>query len=299
LVNTKLEKMKKALIALDLSIHDKPVIAGSKRILFDKLGYKDLTFINIVNDLVHPNHDTHQLLAVSQLDKNLLQKVKEAMTDDIKNTFKELTKHIKVEVREGKAYKKLIHWIEVENVDMVVVGVKDRSSHSGITAKRLAHNINRDMLFITSNPDKKVKNILVPIDFSGQCLKALQTAFELKRKDSEVKITVLNAINAAQHGPYISAYFYKYLDIIYENTQIAVLNFLKKAKIDPKEICISIVKGVELSIAKSISEFASINNTDLIIMGAKSHNKFRNILLGSVTESLIDFQPEQDLMIIR
>ena len=59
---------------------------------------------------------------------------------------------------------------------MLVVGKKEVSEGSGITARRVARNAACNILFLPVNSFQEVEHLIVPIDFSSNSLQALHTA---------------------------------------------------------------------------------------------------------------------------
>jgi len=291
--------MKKVLVALDLTKHDEYILSACKDLVYDKLKYRDLSFISVVNDLVHPNREIHQILELKTPDKSLDKKIKNLIKRKTEKYFSDVSLESDIHVIEGKAYKSLIHWAEVKDVDLVVVGTKEKSEHSGITAKRLAHNLNTNMLFVPESQSSAIKHILVPVDFSDNSFDALLVATSIAKKDSSVKITVLNVIDTTPGNLFLSPYYSEYFEMISENTKNSMQKFMEPIDLPDSQLNPIILNQPLTSIASSIYNYSKNNKFDLIIMGAQNHNRFRNLLLGSVTEHLIYQNPTTSLMIIR
>ena len=103
------------------------------------------------------------------------EKIRDKIALDVQDTFESLKGiDLSIEVREGAPYEKLIHWTDVKDVDLLVVGQKQTSEGSGITAKRVARKSKCNVLFIPEKASSDISNILVPIDFSDNSAKAFK-----------------------------------------------------------------------------------------------------------------------------
>ena len=67
----------------------------------------------------------------------------------------------------------------------------------------------------------------------------------------------------------------------------------------PDKLGVTLLKGSQFSVADTIKDYAEQNNSDLLILGARSHGKFRNFIIGSTTESLIHLRPNIPILIKR
>ena len=62
---------------------------------------------------------------------------------------------------EGIPYEKLIHWIKVKEIDLLVVGHKEVSDGSGITAKRVARTSKCNVIFVPEDFNKKLEYLVL------------------------------------------------------------------------------------------------------------------------------------------
>ncbi len=57
-----------------------------------------------------------------------------------------------VEVREGKPYQKLLHWLCIKDADLLIIGQKKNPGKSELTAKRVARTAPTSVLIV---PEKE------------------------------------------------------------------------------------------------------------------------------------------------
>ena len=117
----------------------------------------------------------------------------------------------------------------------------------------------------------RIKNILVPLDFSESSKKGLDTAI-LIAKQFEASITALYISHKSIPDlPDLSTDFFNYAK---GKTIEKGVNFTKK-----------ISQG---NPAEKISKFAEINEFDLIVISARGLSKTKELFLGSVSKKVID-----------
>ena len=128
-------------------------------------------------------------------------------------------------------------------------------------------------------PDKKIKNILVPTDGSGQAFKALLKAIQVA-EFYEARITLLMVVELEKE---ISAFEQVSLSgYIPTELNIAAHDFLSDLMaVVPSEI--KVKNRVEIGEpADTIINFAKYDKTDLIVMGEKGFGSFGKEGIGSV-----------------
>lgn len=130
------------------------------------------------------------------------------------------------------------------------------------------------------------RNILVPYDGSIPALRAFNKATELaKQHDSNIKvISCLDVGNLG--GWYIDKRINK--DIMRKAKKITEELFSKLDKIAKKNSVLVDFKIIESNnTVKSILSFTKSKNIDLVIMGSSGRGSFDKILLGSVSNAVM------------
>ncbi len=129
---------------------------------------------------------------------------------------------------------------------------------------------------------KDIKKILVPLDGSKNSLEGLDEAIFLA-KHCNSTITTLCVIPSYPPLPLMGN------QIPYEKH---ILEHVKKFMLEAKRKCASsgikfnekIIKGIA---TVDISEFASDNRFDLIVMGSRGMSPIKELFLGSVSNAVI------------
>jgi nucleotide-binding universal stress UspA family protein len=128
---------------------------------------------------------------------------------------------------------------------------------------------------------ENIKNILVPLDGSKNSFKALTKAIYLAKK-CDASITALYVLRVAYDNP----------NLLYvpqtQNELKKVEKFLDTAKKQVSKNSIGFKKktlfGHE---AKQIVDFAQKQKFDLIVMGARGHGRIKQMILGSISNTVV------------
>jgi nucleotide-binding universal stress UspA family protein len=141
------------------------------------------------------------------------------------------------------------------------------------------------------------KKILVPIDGSAYSTKALRTATEIAQKN-ESEIVILICMRKEDIGAWYSD--------SKMNKQV-----MRKAKEYANQFIIKLEEGIRKkgigatssiietkSLVKGIIDFANLKKVDLIVMGSHGRTGFKRMLLGSVSNGVIQ-QAKQPVLIVK
>ncbi len=288
------------LVALDLSDKDGQLLQFAGY-LAKFYGTKKAYFVHIIPDFESPTGSVKALSQFFPGDSPIDEKIKSHIENKVAAQIdrdKELA--VDVEVIEGKPYQKLLHWLEVKYIDLLVVGTKTKSEGSGITPKRVARKADTDIFFVGEKPVLPVKKILVPIDFSENSAKALQSAMTYKAKDPAVEITAIHVMVTVTIAPIVGiVYTTQNLLVLEQRVNKAFQHFLEDYQINKSMLHFDNIVSENTNVGRTLAEYAKEEKFDLIIMGAKGHSALDGILLGSVTENLVDYNQEVPVLIVR
>jgi nucleotide-binding universal stress UspA family protein len=203
-----------------------------------------------------------------------------------------------VEVREGKPYQKLLHWLSIKDADLLIIGQKKHPGKSGLTAKRVARTAPTSVLIVPEK-ERSFKWILVPMDFSEHSKKALRMAIALQEKKSDITITALHIIEQ----PPADFYNQALVDSTFREAlrEAAIKSFEKLFATIPgaERIRLELIDNHYHNPGIHIQEFAEKGDFDLILMGAQGHSMLKSFLFGSVAEAVVDKNENQLILILR
>jgi nucleotide-binding universal stress UspA family protein len=137
----------------------------------------------------------------------------------------------------------------------------------------------------------KIKNIVVPTDFSDCAQRAYELALNICKQFNS-KMTALHARTLFTDDLNEIEPNFEKLDNIQKKIDGALLkNLQEKTAKANRHIVINneITRGI--SPAAAILEYIELINTDLVVMGTHGHNALTHLLLGSVAEQIIRYSP--------
>ncbi len=133
-------------------------------------------------------------------------------------------------------------------------------------------------------------HILVPIDFSDTSREALPYAYKIAGKFGS-KITLLHAITMFEYDPYGSQKSFSSADDLYESIEESANNYcdeiIENANETSKKLSIEKVMERGISPHEVITGYAKNNIVNLIVMATHGRSGVAHVLLGSVTEKVI------------
>ena len=291
---------RRIIVALDLSEADRHILqylAANAGLM----GIEKAYFVNIMLDFTVPKHVDVEFQKLFAPEYPVDEKVRDKLGFDIQEAIDESTGlEYSIEVIEGKPYEKLLHWIKVKEADLLVVGKKEVSEGSGITARRVARNANCNILFLPANGYMEIEHIIVPIDFSNHSLHALHAALDLKSRKDELSIHGLYIVDLPPEDYYSrSRPGTGYRGVLMESAQIAYDSFIRDNNLPLDQIEMAFLENKQHDIAGHIEDFATGKPNSMIIMGAKGHSPFETFLFGSVTEKLAERYNKLPILVVR
>ncbi|MEO0469818.1 MAG: universal stress protein [Bacteroidota bacterium] len=204
-------------------------------------------------------------------------------------------------VVEGSVTDQLIHWSDIKQVDLVILGKKAAALGSGIAAKRFLRRTKATVLFVPEASSLRIEKILVPTDFSDDSRLALQQAIELAGRISpQPKILVQHVFHVPTgvHAQ-LSRSQEEFTDMILINAQEYYEEWLEEVDLKGMDLAMAFEENILFNPARHIVEKAQNSEADLLIIGAKGHTAFTAFILGSVTEKVQALNEDIPLMVVR
>lgn len=224
----------------------------------------------------------------------------------VKNIEKYFSKdddiHIKTDLKNGKPLQVLLETAENLNADLVVIGQKKGKKHHGILAKNFARKATGNALIIPEKSKCKINTILVPVDFSENSARALQTAIgiqkQLKKKAKLIALNIFQLPNFSAHR--LTKSFSKFKKMIKSQEENKFKEFLQETiPNDLDQIEMQLLFKNTPNTGGYIYSFAADNNVDFMVMGAKGHSKLELLLMGSVTEKVLSLNQSFPTLIVK
>lgn len=256
---------------------------------------------------VAPNFDRFSFINMEELADMrvdfLQEKGELEMQEKIKKYFSNKENmEVDFDLKEGNPLGELLDAAEEMTADLIVIGQKKGSQHHGILAKKFARKAKGNALVIPEKSKPEIKSILVPVDFSENSGRALQAAMALKLQlDEPAKLTVLNVATMPDGSSYRISRSPSQLQKIAEgNLKEALENFLEKYIPAEKDEIESVIQFKDMpQTAEYIYSYAKESDTDFIVMGAKGHSRVHLLLMGSITEKLLNLNEDFPTLIVK
>ena len=190
------------------------------------------------------------------------------------------------QVIEGDPFGGIIQKVREEDIDLVILGRKTGKESNRNLPLKLARKTPCSVWVIPEGTEGSIRNVLAPIDYSENSKDALEIALSMA---SEGNLGVLSALNVFKVpiGYHKSGKTYEeFAKVMRKNARDEFKEF--KKGMDLKGIKIAPLFVLSDNPAKAIKNVAKRKKTDLIVIGAKGRSLAAFVLLGSVTEKLIE-----------
>lgn len=246
------------------------------------------------------NKEVQRLSSQYVVNENLIKELEERVQTLI--TEKEKM-YIEYDIKEGNPLEEMLACAAELKIDLLVIGQRANRVNHNILAKNLARKAPANALIIPEGAEPVISNILVPIDFSPNSVRALKAAISLhKQLPQPAQITCINVYRVPVRRNFnYDADWEETKKIVASNIEAGFNAFLASYAGEEYEqqIKIALVAKTQPGLAKFIMDYADENKVDFLCLGAKGHSKVHLLLMGSVTEELIDINKTIPTMIVK
>ncbi|MFK7936788.1 MAG: universal stress protein [Saprospiraceae bacterium] len=293
-------KLSHVLVALDMTDHDR-ILLQAARYLAERLDTSRTYFAHVLPQLDFSPEVTRAIEKLNNGKNSITQQIQNRIQTEVEVAFLTATVDTgTILVNAGKPYDQISEWASTYDADLIIVGHKVQSEVYSMIATRLARNLKASVWFVPKTEKVAVNNILVPIDFSENAMRALQTAIQWKRRDDRVKITPCHVYSKSlsyyMYGEYYSWALDEDIHKYYQQYQ----GFLDRFAIDDSELQdLILVENERFNTAYSIRQRARLGKFDLIMVGATGHSSLHSLVIGSVTEELLEKEKEIAVLLVR
>lgn len=295
-----MKNFRRVLVALDHSAFDEKLIRYFNEFC-DLTAPQKVHFLYVDKDLEVPpgfeiiyKDESGRPLPKDEILKSALQKKVD------RGFTKRRQAEVSVDILEGDPLKEILHWVKVKEADLLVVGNKKLSEGSGVMAKRIARHAGCAVLFVPETGQENIHKILVPVDFSDHSRAAMQTAVDLAADLPDAAITAFNTFDVPMTGnPSINMSYERFVEDMTAFKREALEKFVLDFNTNGVQISTAQAVNEKGNPAKLIYTHAIKGFFDLIVIGAKGHNTFERMLLGSVTEKLLSLDKEIPVLVLR
>lgn len=194
---------------------------------------------------------------------------------------------IDYEVVEGSPLIEFLRRAKEEEIDLIVMRKRKEPTASGSLFEKIARKAPCSVLFVPEGSKAWYENILVPTDFSENSIDAMDTAVAIASASSEVQtIHCLHVYNVPIGYHKTGRSYEEFAEIMKGHAEKHYQEFIKK--IDLKGLTATPIFKLEKKEYKGIEEIVKEHQASLLVVGAKGRKAGAGVLLGSVTEHLIN-----------
>lgn len=287
-------KIERLLVALDLTEMDELLIKYSSH-LAKFLESEKVYFIHVARDLELPE----------DLRKNypdLMAPNDESIADSIDKMVKSSWEsnydcEKVIEIKEGDPSDQILKWVNIKDVDMMVMGRKKKLKGGGIVPQRIAKVAQTSLMLVPEGFNFKLDKIVVSVDFSKHSSLAVEEALAIT-KDKSINLSLLNVYRVPVGYHKTGKSYDEFATIMKGHAKTDFKEFVKRNDF-PEDLECHFVLDDDDSPADKIFGFASDQNADMIVMGSKGRTGLASLLLGSVAEKVVIYDSEIPLMIVK
>lgn len=286
--------IKKILVGLDLTEMDVTLIKFASFIAKASSSQK-VYFINVIRELHLPEEVQKEF---PKLLDNALEERKAHITDLVKANFDAENTDFTITVKEGVPAKKMLKYSLEKSIDLIMVGRKVNLKGSGLISYRLARRAACSLFIVPEGLEPKIKNLLVPSDFSDYSIIAMEEAINLAIK-IKAQIVVQNVYNVPAGYHFTGKTFEEFSKIMEKHARRDYRKFIKQ--IDTKGVKPKVIYSLDKNDdpVEDIYEMALKLRPDCVIIGAKGRTATTALFLGSLAERLVQVNKKFPLFVVR
>ncbi|MBN1153453.1 universal stress protein [candidate division KSB1 bacterium] len=279
-----MDKIKKILCPIDLTAYSHATIHYA-----EKFGEK----YNVTPELLYVSTKPPEVYYRFFPDAiSYLRSREENVQHQVKKFAETMNSAIDVTVRHGDIYQEILSYANELSADVIVMHANSYSTIKDRTLGLIAHKVIRkaDCPVLTLYQDttwQEIRHILCPLDLSSRSYEGLEQALKL----AEVFEATLHVLHVVELEKF---------DIAGNQTDFLDDNFSRLSDHLKDEIhipnvsrCVKIEKVVmrNSDAATGIMQYVEKNGIDLIALAPHGHGYWPRVLLGSVTEKVIENGP--------
>ncbi len=291
-----MESISTVLVGLDLSDVDETLI-DQVILASQKTTIQKVYFINIQKSLDLSDEILQKypgLLAPKD------EQIKKIIADKIESSLVgKLNADYEIDVVDGTATNELLKWAKIKEVDLLMLGKKLSFESSGISASKIAKLVPCSVFFIPEVMPWDPQIFIIPIDFSEPSKHALEHGLFVKEfyKDIEVRCVHFYEVPSGYHTSGKS--YEEFAAIMKKNSEENFDKFIQSMALKKDEVKCDFVLSKSDSIASQIYKYALKEQVSGIIMGSRGRTMAASIILGSVSEKLLEINTHFPLYIAK
>ena len=287
-------KFDKILVALDNSQMDEQLIE-SARFISDLSESGEVHFVNIVKDFDTPAALLDQL---PNIITEALKDRKQEIMARVQKVFDTEDPTVHVHVIKGLVLRGILNYSNENDIDLIIVGRKRDKKAGGILNTRLARRASCSLMIMPEDAPLRVKNILVPLDFSEYSNLAMELALRIaKKKDAKVIAQNVYQIPVGYH--YSGKTKAEFAQIMEQHAARSFEMLTKTMDLKGINLEKLYTQSADEHLMEDVYKTALKTNADSIIVGVKGRTATTALFIGSKAEKLIKMDEKIPLVVVR
>lgn len=292
-----MEKLNNILVCLDLTEMDDYLIRYSN-FLVEKTGPQQIHFLHLLRPFDLPRD---VLSEFPDLDRPVNKLIREELEEKLQKSFEHHDKlKVEVAVDVGSKSDLLLQYTREKKIDLTLMGKKVGYEGTGALPRRIMPLAPSSVILLSETVVPKLDNILVRMDFSKMSEIAMKTAVKLASY-TDAHIFSLNSYRLPiSHFPQYSQRDEERLkQKMTRHGEKEYEKFMKKLKLDPKEIPCSYIYDKNYDEAQILYHYGLKHQADLIMIGSKIKSELAKVILDRTSEDLADVEKNIPVMIVK
>jgi len=269
------------LASLDLSNMDE-VLIGYTAFLTSVVKPKTITFFHTVESGPTALEIVEQFPEL-ETEEEFLDLIRNELKEKVSGHFDDDSIEIRIVIKQGKPTDQIIDIANSLEPDLILMGKKIGYTGEGVIPKRILRYVSASVLFVPENSRYNLEKILVPVDFSEESAKSIQTASGLVNSENVT----------AQHIYRYRAQFFPYSLSEEEKTEMdqKVEKKMQKFKNDngiSDKIKFELTLHKKGKIADEVYNQVVGDQIDFIIISLKSKT-LNSLVSHDFTDKIVDY----------
>nr|MBX2816245.1 universal stress protein [Saprospiraceae bacterium] len=234
--------------------------------------------------------------------QSVTEKVRAMLQDQIRRAFKGEETIINLVIRHGIVYRELHSEVSRIAADMLVVGVKKRTSVA-LTPSRVAHGFDCAVFFAPEGKPLSWNRLMVPVDLSRNSGRMLRLALEMMKAGSDQAYASVTGVHVVQNLPIHYYYGFElndtYIDQRSEEARVAFRQMIAEEGLDQSAVTEVHLDDKHGNVATHLYNYCAEHPCDLVVMNARGHSHLSNLLVGSVAEKFVNYCKHVPILLMR
>ncbi|MDH5474791.1 MAG: universal stress protein [Cyclobacteriaceae bacterium] len=223
--------------------------------------------------------------------------IEKQLKDKIEKNFSSNVEY-SIEVKEGNPTDQILRWTDFKEIDLVVLGKKEKLKGDGVLPGKLVKTSHCSVLFIPESAKPIINKIMLPVDFSKTGEMTVEVGTKIQNK--------LGCSLLFQHSYHVPTGYHasgksyeEFATLMCEHAEKDLKKFIKPSGLSTDKIAINLSLDEDSDPATQIIQLSISEQVDLIIIGSKGRSDFASILIGSVAEKICKLEEKAPVLVVK